>query len=293
VLKQFVERGGGLLVVLGDHSAWPAGDADVLPGRLAAVVDPTNGRGDAIGFIDYSHPVFEVFKAPRSGDFSSAHIFRYRAIEPVPDARVLARFDDGGVTGVERRIGAGRVVVWTSTLDDSWSDLALKPVFLPLVHQLVRYLARYEQPASWQTVGQVIDVATRGRGDRVVVSPSGQRTTVKAGAPAAVELSEQGTYEVRSAIGAATTGAGRPDAIAVNLDPAESDLAPLDTRELVAAVTGHATPSENEAVASVEVSREESEKRQALWWYLLLAGMLLLAAETVVANRLSQREKFL
>jgi hypothetical protein len=293
VLKQFVERGGGLLVVLGDHSAWPAGDADVLPGRLAAVVDPTNGRGDAIGFIDYSHPVFEVFKAPRSGDFSSAHIFRYRAIEPVPDARVLARFDDGGVTGVERRIGAGRVVVWTSTLDESWSDLALKPVFLPLVHQLVRYLARYEQPASWQTVGQVIDVATRGRGDRVVVSPSGQRTTVKAGAPAAVELSEQGTYEVRSAIGPATTGAGRPDAIAVNLDPAESDLAPLDTRELVAAVTGHATPSENEAVASVEVSREESEKRQALWWYLLLAGMLLLAAETVVANRLSQREKFL
>ena len=47
----------------------------VLPGRLAAIVDRTNGRGDAIGFIDYSHPVFEVFKAPRSGDFSCrAHL---------------------------------------------------------------------------------------------------------------------------------------------------------------------------------------------------------------------------
>ncbi|HEY2904451.1 MAG TPA: BatA domain-containing protein [Vicinamibacterales bacterium] len=292
VLKQFIERGGGLLVVLGDHSVWPAGDADVLPGRLAAVVDPTNGRGDAIGFIDYSHPVFEVFKAPRSGDFSSAHIFRYRAIEPMADARVLARFDDGGVTGVERRIGQGRVVVWTSTMDDSWSDLALKPVFLPLVHQMMRYLARYEQPASWQTVGQVIDLAgvSRVRGDRVIVSPSGQRITQKAGA-AIVELNEQGTYEVRAAAGAAATA--RPEAIAVNLDPAESDLAPLDTRELVAAVTGHATPSGNEPAAPVEVTREESEKRQALWWYLLLAGMLLLAAETVVANRLSAREKFL
>jgi hypothetical protein len=295
VLKQFVERGGGLLVVLGDHSAWPADNTDLLPGKLAAIVDPTNGRGDAIGFIDYSHPVFEVFKAPRSGDFSSAHIFRYRAIEPLPDARVLARFDDGGVTGVERRVGAGRVVAWTSTLDDSWSDLALKPVFLPLVHQLVRYLAHYEQPASWQTVGQVIDLAgaSHVRGDRVVVSPSGQRTAQKAGAPGVFELNEQGTYEVRSAAGAADAAVKRPEAIAVNLDPAESDLTPLDTRELVAAVTGHATPSGNESAAPVEVTREESEKRQALWWYLLLVGMLLLAVETAVANRLSRREKFL
>lgn len=79
----------------------------------------------------------------------------------------------------------------------------------------------------------------------------------------------------------------------MNLDPAESDLTPLDTRELVGAVTGHATPSGNEPIAAVEVTREENEKRQALWWYLLLAGMLLLAAETVVANRLSRREKFL
>jgi hypothetical protein len=295
VLKQFVERGGGLLVVLGDHSAWPADNTDLLPGKLAAIVDPTNGRGDAIGFIDYSHPVFEVFKAPRSGDFSSAHIFRYRTIEPLPDARVLARFDDGGVTGVERRVGAGRVVAWTSTLDDSWSDLALKPVFLPLVHQLVRYLAHYEQPASWQTVGQVIDLAgaSHVRGDRVVVSPSGQRTAQKAGAPGVFELNEQGTYEVRSAAGAADAAVKRPEAIAVNLDPAESDLTPLDTRELVAAVTGHATPSGNESATPVEVTREESEKRQALWWYLLLVGMLLLAAETAVANRLSRREKFL
>ena len=78
------------------------------------------------------------------------------------------------------------------------------------------------------------------RGDRVVVSPSGQRTTAKAGGAAIVELNEQGTYEVRTA---AAPPSARPEAIAVNLDAAESDLTPLDTRELVAAVTGHATPS--------------------------------------------------
>jgi Mg-chelatase subunit ChlD len=319
VLARFVERGGGLLVAFGEHSAWPSAGADLLPGALGAVTDPANGRGGAIGFIDYSHPIFEIFRAPRSGDFSSAHIFRYRSLASGPGARVLARFDDGAVAAAERRVGAGRVIAWTSTLDDSWSDLAVKPVYLPLVHQLVRYLAHYEQPVSWQTVGQVLDLpaGTKGSGDRVVVTPSAQRVRQAAGTPAVIELSEQGIYEIRGDVvlgaevpgagvrGAGVPGAGvqgataqnghasnRPRAIAVNLDPAESDLTPLDPRELTAAVTGHATPIAAQPLPP-DATREDAEKRQALWWDLLVVGALLLAAETVIANRLSRTEKFL
>jgi hypothetical protein len=41
------------------------------------------------------------------------------------------------------------------------------------------------------------------------------------------------------------------------------------------------------------MTREESEKRQGLWWYLLLTGLVLLAAETMIGNHLSRKEKFL
>jgi hypothetical protein len=297
VLKRFVERGGGLLVVVGEHTAWPIGESELLPGRLGSQVDRASGRGGTIGFRDYSHPVFEVFKAPRSGDFSGARIFRYRSLEMGPTDRVLARFDDGAVAAAERKVGAGRVIVWTSTLDDSWSDLALKPVFLPLVHQLVKYLAQYEPPSSWFTVGQVLDLSARlkSRTERVVVTPSNRRITQAAGAPGLLELNEQGVYEVR----AAGVSGGRPEAIAVNLDPLESDLTPLDPRELVAAVTGQATPgAAPTALPSAPgqvsaVDEREAERRQAIWWYLLMAGVLILAAETVISNRLSRREKFL
>ncbi len=298
VLTRFVERGGGLLIVFGEHSAWPSGDTDLLPGTLGAVTDPSDGRGGAIGFIDYSHPIFEVFRAPRSGDFSSAHIFRYRSLTSGPASRVLARFDDGAVAAAERRVGTGRVIAWTSTLDDSWSDLAVQPVYLPLVHQLVRYLAHYEQPLSWQTVGQVLDLpaSPNGRGDRVIVTPSGRRVTQPANAAGLLELNEQGIYEIRGAgvPGAEVLGAApnKPRAIAVNLDPAESDLTPLDPRELTAAVTGHATPVAAQPL-TIEATREDAEKRQSLWWYLLLLGVVLLAAETTMANRLSRTEKFL
>src|SRR5262245_23111774 len=291
-LKRFVERGGGLLVVAGERTTWPTGEADLLPGKLGATVNRMSGRSGSLGYLDYSHPVFDVFKAPRSGDFSAAHFFQYRSIEPLPTDRVIARYDDGAVAAVERKIGTGRVIAWTSTLDDTWTDIAVKPVFLPLVHRLVRYLAQYEQPMSWLTVGQVLDLnaRARGRADRIVVTPSGERVPMSAAQSASglVELNEQGIYEVRT-----TAASARPEPIAVNLDSAESDLTPLDPRELVASVTGHATPTTAEPAASQEMTREEAERRQSLWWYLLLAGLLLLATETAIANRLSRKEKFL
>src|ERR1019366_3981716 len=129
---------------------------------------------------------------------------------------VLARFDEGAVAAAERKVGAGRVIVWTTTLDDTWTDIAVKPVFLPLVHQLMRYLAHYEPATSWVTVGQVLDLNARAkdRGARIVVTPAGERLTLSGTGPGnqgLLELSQQGVYEVRSS--AATTG--RPEAIAV------------------------------------------------------------------------------
>ena len=291
VLKRFVERGGGLLVAFGERTTWPASEADLLPGKPGGVVDRIADRA-TIGFRDYSHPVFEVFKAPRSGDFSAARVLRYRALETGPDDRILARYDDGAVTAAERRVGTGRVIAWSTSLDDSWNDLVIRPVYLPLAHQLVKYLARYEQTSAWQTVGQVVDLslALKNRADRVVMTPSGERVRVPASESGLLELSEHGVYEVRSAANAS----GRPDRIAVNIDPAESDLTPLDPAELVATVTGRASQAAPEAtVAPAELTPEEAERRQAIWWYLLMAGLILLAAEMSVANYLSRSERFL
>ncbi len=123
------------------------------------VVERASGRGATVGWRDFSHPVFEIFRAPRSGDFTAARVYRYRALETAPGDRVLARFDDGAVAAAERRVGTGRVIAWTTTLDREWSDLPQTPVFLPLVHQLVKYLAQYEKTTEWTTVGQVVDMS--------------------------------------------------------------------------------------------------------------------------------------
>ena len=288
-LARFVRDGGGLLIATGPEATWPARLADVVPGLPGDLIDRTMTPPARLGGLEYSHPVFELFRAPRSGDFSAARFYRYRSTLQ-PSGQVLARFDDGTPALLERKAGAGRVLMWTSALDLDWNDMPVKPVFLPFVHTLTKYLADYAEAPASLTVGQVIPAprkaSARGtagnRGGTIAIAPSGTRVSVET-EDGALELNEQGFYDVR------TQGAGADSAtaLAANVDLTESDLAPLDPRELAAAVAGRAA-GEFAGLGAARPSDEAQARAQRLWWYLLVAGGLLLAGETLLSNRLSQ-----
>jgi uncharacterized membrane protein len=285
-LVRFVEAGGGLFVVLGPRATWPQ-DVDVLPAALLQPVDRTRGDAGRVGALEYGHPVFEPFRAPRSGDFSGARFYGYRTIQPAEGAQVLARFDGGTPALVERRVGNGRVLLWASTLDLSWSDLPLKPVYLPFIHQTLRHLASYAQPAPWLTIGQILDPtagAVRGStpAGRVALAPSGRRIPLDEEGAEVLALSEPGFYELRGEGGDAELGV-----VASNVDAAESDLTPMDPKEIVAATIGSPTggPAGGSGLPMTPAAQEGSQR---LWWYLLVAGIVLLGVDTVLSNRLSK-----
>jgi hypothetical protein len=288
-LAEAVNAGTGLLVLLGERSAWSPDDPDLLPGRLGAPVDRSGTSGGSLGSIDFSHPVFEIFSSPRSGDLTAARVFRYRTLTAA--GKVLARFDDGAVAVAERRVGSGSVVAWTSTLDSYWNDLPLKPVFVPFVHQLMRHLGRYVEPRPWYTVGEAYDPADAppaspgarpvAGGAFTAVSPTGRAVEPAAGSGTrTVPLAETGFYEIRPAGSSA-----EPLVVAVNGAVAESDLAPIDPAALLANVTPAGAASGG-ASRGRAVTVEEGERHQSLWWYLLVVGLWLLVVEAVVASRL-------
>lgn len=299
-LVTFVEGGGGLLVAAGQRASWPASRGQWLPAAIGPPVDRTRGTPARLSGMDYGHAVFEPFRAPRSGDFSTSRFYSYRALGAAKNSSVLARFDTGEPALVERGAGRGRVVVFASTLDLSWNDLALKPMFLPFVHQLGRHLSGYKEQPSWLTIGQVLDVdaaevaagatsgaQARAAAGRTVLSPSGQRRDLTAAdgatAASALELTEQGFYEVRGS----GRDAGPVIVAASNVSLAESNLDRMDPKELVAAVTG-GDPSGSPSGQDV-LPDEAQELAQRVWWYLLFTGILLLIAETVLAHRVSRR----
>ena len=286
-LAKYVEKGGGLMIVAGQRGTWPQERAATVPALAGEAVDRTRGEAARLVGLEYGHTIFEPFRAPRSGDFSSARFYGFRMLTPQQGASVLARFDDGSPALMERRVGNGRVLLWASSLDMDWNDLAVKPVFLPFVHQLARHLAAYREPEPWLTVGEVLDPARivgaqHPHDVRTVVSPGGNRIALDPEGGDVVALEEQGFYELR---GQATSG---PPAatVAANVDLSESDLTSMDPKELVAAVAG-AKSSATQAAGSPEMTDATREATQRIWWYLLFAGAILLAAETVLSNRVN------
>jgi hypothetical protein len=302
MLKRFVAQGGGLFVVTGDHNPW-SGDAPLMPGTLGTPVDRNVGQGGTLGFLDYSHKIFEQFKDPRQGNFANARFLRYRALQLGPTDRALARYDDGAVAMAERKVGGGRVIVFTSPLDDSWNDFPKRLMFLPMLHETMTYLAQYDPPAPWHTVGAMLDISaplaslvreggandTNGparRATGVVMTPSGQQQTLGEGGAPSIELTEQGFYAVRMQ----GTGERRPFEVAVNQDPGESDLTPLDPPQFVASATGRAAvTAAGQSLEHPDLTPEDIEKKQSLWWYLFALGVIALLAESVLSNRLSAR----
>ena len=287
-LQRFVASGGGLLLAAGPHATWPAEAKDLLPALPAAIVDRTTGAPLRLGALEYSHPVFEIFRAPRSGDFSAPRFYGYRALDR-PGIHALARFDDGAPALVEKRTGSGRVLLWTSTLDLGWTDFPVKPVFLPWLQSTVKYLADFaDRPAS-ATVGQVVPVPAprtpdgnaHARGDTVAIAPSGTHVSLAA-EDGALELTEQGFYDIRAQGSAADSAV----TIASNVDPGEADLTPMDPKELIAALTGRVGTAQT--AAGPRPTAEAQAEAQRIWWYLLVTAGLLLAAETLLSNRLSR-----
>jgi hypothetical protein len=285
-LGTHVAGGGGLLVALGPASGSGGGAATLLPGAPGQLVDRMQAGGGMLGYVDLEHAALEVFRTPRSGDLTAPRFYRYRPLQAVPvgdsAVQVLARFDDGGIALAERRVGRGRALAFASTLDRGWNDLAVQPIFVPLVHRLVRHAAGAAPARPAHAVDEVVDArAAADVADDVAllaVAPSGARVPIDAG-ERALPLAEAGWYTVRD-------GRRVDDVIAViasNVDAREAEPAALGAEELVAAatVTGAAAPVRQASAAPVE----ERERRQALWWYLLAGAVALLAGETVLSNR--------
>jgi Mg-chelatase subunit ChlD len=286
-LTRHVERGGGLLVVASQRGTWPQERAASIPAVPGEPIDRSRGQAGRLVGLEYGHPVFEPFRAPRSGDFSAARFYGYRAMTVQPGANVLARFDDGTPALIERRVGSGRVLIWASSFDLDWNDLAVKPIFLPFVHQMARYLAAYREPEPWLTVGEVLDPSRTLAGHpndiRTVVSPSGQRISLDPEGGDVVELAEQGFYELR----AQAAGGGPAATVAANVDLSESDLTAMDPREVVAAASGRPADG-GEGTQTAEMTDATREATQRVWWYMLFAAAIFLAAETIVSNRVTK-----
>ena len=279
-LAKFVEAGGQVIVSTGPLTQTDSFNTSlqkIAPAVLREAVQPKAGESVAITEVKFDHPIFEVFQ--ESGRLASANVVGYFRSEPNQNAAVLARFEDGSPALVEGRTGKGRVLLFTSSLGPSWNDLPLTPLYLPFMHQMVRYAGtREENP--WYGLGQTFTVAKgKEAAPPPVDTPAGARLSESRLTPDGdllVTAREPGFYRLRYN--------GQPGFSAVNMDGAEGDFTKLNFQEFMAGVTGGAGTGEG-TDANRGLSNEEVEGRQRVWWALLLVALLLLLLESFLARR--------
>lgn len=266
-LTDYVESGGRVLLAAGPRSAGLV----TLPITGAALrSNPQMGGRDAvsIGEVDATHPALRGVEELRIATFS-----RYLAVEPAAEDRVLMRLADGTPLLIERSMGDGRVLVFTSSLDREWNDLPVQPAFVPLMAGIANHLLGGAGFTSEADLGSALAVRALGLQGGQIFDPRGEAALALGAGSGDVLLDQIGFYEV--------VGGGTTEVVAVNFDPRESDLTPIDaaTLERWRGLGIRAADQAQTTAAS-----EETTVPSSLGPWLVLALLMLAIMESAAGN---------
>jgi hypothetical protein len=95
--------------------------------------------------IDYAHPLLAVFEDPAAKYLTTARFYRRFPLELSTDAGntwALAHFSGGKPALLESRYGDGTVLLAAFAANAKWSNLPLRPEFVPLVLRMASYVMR-------------------------------------------------------------------------------------------------------------------------------------------------------
>lgn len=270
-LADWVKSGGGVMVAVGPSLAArgrvPLTGAAIREGRYAS---REGERFLAVGQVDATHPA-----VARAGNFEPVKFYRTYDVD-TDNSRVAARLSDGAPLLVEQRLGAGRVLVFSSTLDNISNDLPVHSSFVPFAEQSVEYLAGVEASPSQYVVDSFVELraARDARAAVDILDPDGRRAlTLKEAADAqAFRLTREGYYELRR-------GNGRNELIAVHADRRESDL------DVVSAETLALWQGGGGGSGGAPGTADDGAQRYSLWWYFALALLIASVVESLFSSR--------
>ena len=276
-LQKYVSSGGSLFESIGPGSvALPR--APVLDEAIdgTSYASREGERFFSVSDLDTGHDVMKSVER-----FDGVKI--YLAVNVgAAKSRVLARMGNGKPLVLERKVGEGKVLAFTSTFDGIQNDMPRHYSWVPFVQKSVAYLGgggSAEQPTNL-SVGEYVELRTGNeKGSQAEVQdPDGQRVlSLEESAQARnFALTREGFYEVR-------TAGGKRSLIAAHANRKESDLAviPQETLDLWKA-TGSSVSTGG---AGQGTGSEANTSPWSLSPFILLLLLGVALAESVVADR--------
>lgn len=278
-LDKYVQGGGSVLITLGKNATpgrhVPVADLQVM--GLHTIV-PEHESTLTVAKVDTSYPSFA--RAQNWGGVEFYQAAKLQLPDPAPDVRVAATLSDGSPLLVDRQVGSGHALVFTSAVDNIASNLPVEPVWLPFLDQTTHEMGGIGTGPGTYQVGSYVELrGPRENGVPVeIVGPGDKRLLSLAESTKAqtFQFPTQGFFDIRRAN-------GREELAAVNADRRESDFAlvPAETLQLWKN-TGIASRSGQSGSASASNQREDKAE---LWWWVLAMLAVLAVAESLLGNR--------
>lgn len=290
-LAQYVAKGGSVLIALGTHAGRraqiPLWGADVKDVRDYA----RTSLAGTVGQVDFTHPALVQEQVGHdNGGWAAVKVFYLAVVDP-GQARVVGRLADGTLLLLDKQLGEGHELLFTSGFDNLTNDLPLHPVFVAFVDRMARYLSGSERLSGSKLVDSFVQLRSAAEpvgtvANVEVVDPEGRRPLSLAEARTAqtFRLSRAGFYQIRFAN-------GRDAVIGVNPDRRESNLEPLapDVLKLWSGNSNGYAPAQTANAAIGEAKY----RNRSLWWWVMLLALVAALVETSVASRYmgTQREE--
>jgi hypothetical protein len=171
VLRQYVERGGNLFVLLGDqvqatsYNEALAGDRPLLPAKIGELKRAADLRIDP---LQYRHPLIAAFRGHQRSGLLTTPVTTYPQLIPLPESRIALALSSGDPVLLETDYGRGRCLLFglaTSPLSldrtvdppRPWSSLSTWPSFPPLMQEAAAFVAANEDRDRTTDVGQAVE----------------------------------------------------------------------------------------------------------------------------------------
>lgn len=287
LLERHVRRGGGLLVFLGNADPAILNDTAfrALVGIRGGAEKSAESRAAFTSF-EKAHPVFSLFTKDELELLSRAKVRTYTAARGVAPDSALAYIGGGDPSVWECVRGRGRVLVFAAAPDLATGDIPLSPMFLPLVHTSVSYLASTgEAPgADEHRVGSPIAFTVSQTGldesQLAIRDPAGDSLKPAIGERSAGEVQVGFDRPAHPGFYRLYRDTTRIAEAAVNVDTRESNLA-----------TSSLTDKRPKSVSVVRAGEGfRTDLRQAKEGREVFAAFLLLAVAALVAESVLGRK---
>ncbi len=279
-LRAYVAGGGSLLIALGPLSAAlprvPVSNETIQGSSYASL---SGSRFETVAAADAEHPTLR-----RANKLDGVKFYQVIKVDP-GQSHVIARLTNQAPLLLEKQVGEGRVVVFTSTFDNVGNDLPLHASFVPFVEETARYLGGQQDRSTNVAVDSYIELrSAKERGAAIdVVEPDGSHplSLKDATTTQTFQVTREGFYDIHRAN-------GREELVAVHADRRESDLTPIPQETLDLWKNTGLGPD----TPAADGSAPDTQARPwSLWRYALLLVLITAIIESVFASRYLSVEK--